>query len=205
MDFVRKNGQIDEKKLFEHLNPQGSLVSDTAVPTPTAQTTKLCTGLNQGESLINDILTKRKEIIKKDRLLWYIVDLMLNSGCRISEILSIKPHNILLNGSVKIQASKGGNNRIISSSDARNYLIDCKSSGNHPFMDYNRFYIYRAFKKWGIGYVVNGNCNKAVTHAIRHANTEVQREGKVEKSIIQSQLGHTNESTQSHYGGCKKK
>jgi integrase len=177
---------------------------DNSLPSPIAQNTKLCSPGNQGEQLITLVLSKREAILNEDKILWYIIDLLINSGCRVSEILSITPNDILLNGTVKINALKGGKNRIISSSDGRDYLINCRAIGKYPFMDYNRYYVYRAFKKWGISYVVKGNTNTAVTHAFRHANTELQRASNIEKEIIQSQLGHTSKSTQEHYG-CNKK
>ena len=198
--FIQKNGYINEKRMSEFLFPDKKSKVDKSVSTPSAQYTKLCNSGNQGETLIKTILHKRNSILKSEPKLWYIIDLLINSGCRITEILSINSTDILPNGTVKIKALKGGQNRIIASSDARDYLINCRTNCVNPFMDYNRFYIYRTFKKIGIKYVHSGNTKDSVTHAFRHANTEIQRKANVESNVIKAQLGHKKKSTQKHYG-----
>jgi len=202
-DFIRANGTIDQSKLEKHLHPYTAINKDKSVVSPSTQNTKLCKVETNNDNLISEILSKKDGILKQDKKMWFIIDLLINSGCRISEILQINACDILSNGSVKINALKGGHPRIISSSDAREYLMHCKMIPTAPFQDYNRFFVYRQFKKWGIRYVNNSNHNVAVTHAFRHINTKAQRDGDISKDIIQKELGHTNTHTQTHYGRGK--
>jgi integrase len=130
----------------------------------------------------------------------YLVSLQHQHGLRISEVLNISPNDITRQGNIIIRTLKKGENRIVTPIIGLAYFIDCKRYNIYPFQDFDRFMIYRIYKKAGIVYKGKGNSKNSVTHAFRHLNTLSLKNDNIDKDIIKKSLGHKSEKTQSEYG-----
>lgn len=169
------------------------------VSKPSAQTIKLCETGEDLESLLKGVLAKRDYILKEHKLLWYIIELQLSGGLRIAEVLSIMPGQILPTGHVLIKGKKGSSSRIVYTSDARGYLVRCRNNSVLPFMDYDRYWVYREYKKLGIGTKFKGKGNASVTHFFRQLNARLQQMSDVELENIGTFLGHKSQQSTQYY------
>ena len=86
----------------------------------------------------------------------------------MSEVLSIKANDLYTQDRIKLRALKGSQSRLLCFHDNTGYLQLCKRIGKHPFMDLNRFYVYRLYKRIGIQYKSQTSSKMSVTHAPRH-------------------------------------
>lgn len=145
------------------------------------------------------IESKLDHIKKQDLKLWYLIQFMIASACRISEVLSIIPSRITRTGHVKLIASKGSTNRIVFAGLAAEYMIKSKANNASPFEGWSRFYVYRQFKKYGIQSQYHGRKNKSVTHSIRHTVALANAKEAFEISDTQLQLGHKSTKSTKYY------
>ncbi|NJK83479.1 MAG: phage integrase family protein [Saprospiraceae bacterium] len=130
----------------------------------------------------------------------YIFATQFATGCRISEILSIEAKDILEDGRIIIQRAKRGEITALHPGDAIEYLIKCRLINMNPWdwLSYN--FVWRAYKKAGIGEVVGKRQRQSVTHIIRHKIAAmIRNEGKNENAITGA-LGHKSKNTKEHYG-----
>ena len=149
-----------------------------------------------------DEKTKKKEIEEIERILqtmkaknieeYYLAMFLLETGCRISEALQIKQSDIDNLGRVKIKGLKGSSNRIVTSPATKEYLINQKKIGGQIFSRFNRFYIYRVFKRYGLGRFFGDNKRQSVTHYFRHINAMIAKEIATDIKEISDILGHKN-------------
>ena len=171
-----------------------------AVLTPSAQTNSLCEVGSQ-EPLDLSALYCR---IEGDGLLSEELKMLIffqsELGLRISECLNIKFSEINSQGSVLLESLKGSENQVVSCSLARNYLLRCRARKQNPFETYNRFFLYRLYKKLGISYRKNGMKKTAVTHAFRHIQADAIREITKDRDILAQRLRHKNPKNSDRYG-----
>ncbi len=175
-----------------------------AVLNPTAQTNKLCAVNKVQDSFGSSILSKIERLRHRDLVLFCIATLQLSGGLRISEVLNIMPSDITSIGHVVVKGSKGSSDRIIHAGNATTYLLRCRLNSTIPFYGYNRFFVYREYKKLGIEYQSANSKKKSVTHAFRQVMVESNRTEKVDSELISKQLGHKNEKNIKYYGKRKK-
>lgn len=171
-----------------------------SVSSPPAQLVEVCTPGNEVPAGWMAILSDYGRIREKDPNLAAIYALLVECALRISEVLAIRPTDIDSQGKVSIKALKGSQSRIVASSLAREFLIKCAKKGITPFQDYNRFHVYREFKKLGIGMKVPGNKNKSVTHVGKHLYALAAKDAKFDVKQIQLSLGHRSAKSTESYG-----
>jgi len=133
-----------------------------------------------------------------------IIDIQLREGLRVSEVLRIRHNDILSLGRLKVTASKKGQDRVINYDDPYGYLKFCKTNGVTPFKDYDRFFLYRAYKKEGIVLFHDLDKKSSVTHALRHLLVQQLTKEIEDKSLISTVLGHKSTKTISWYDGTKR-
>lgn len=199
-----RNGHVTAKEIFRVLSPHRTKRKDKAIPKLDAQSTTQCKPDNfssRDASVIRQAGTRLKEL---NPILYYIFSLQLDGALRISEVLSISPAKIDVLGNVLIHAGKGGITRIVTSADAREYLLACKEHSVYPFAEYNRFFVYRMYRKCGVFFQSEYSSKNSVTHALRHVNAAAAKKAGFEKSTITQRLGHRNPNTQKHYGTSKR-
>lgn len=167
---------------------------------PSAQTTTLCALRSTsvtGETAapVNTPLPTTLPPLEKA-----VIRLMEAHGLRISEVLNITPYDIAKNGTIKIKALKGSNNRLLAYSPEWQYLV--KNRQNLPLIKagYSRFYFYRLFKTLGIYSKIGQRSNNSVTHYFRHKIAADLRQSNFTPEDISLNLGHKKQSNSEHYG-----
>ena len=188
------------------MDPQSPLnnLRPRTVLNPIAPTVKVCDAQRKGEIAYKSLLSKVDSLKSQSRILYYVAVLQIIGSFRISEVLNIKPTDIMLSGHVLVQGSKGSANQLIHSGEVSDYLVQCKSKNIYPFAALNRFFVYRQYRKVGIIYKSHYSGKLSVTHAFRQYNVELMRVNDIENEEISKHLGHKNKSNQSYYGNSKK-
>lgn len=119
-----------------------------------------------------------------------ILELQLQHGLRISEVLRLRVVDLLSFSKVRIKTSKRGYNRIVSHHDGSGYLAKCKKFSIIPFADYNRFYIYREYRREGLMLFHSKDKKYSVTHLFRHLLLSQLNKEINEKELISKFIGH---------------
>lgn len=198
--FANANGHINQKQLFNYLH--GNLKTNKAKSElkPCAQSPALCLASNDWDttlSAVNAALTKMKNEFSS---LYYFTTIQMSGGLRVSETLNIKVYDITPTGLIKIKTLKGGKSKIINVSEVRDFLLHCKQSAYLPWQDWNRFYVYREFKKFGLPEIQTGARRHAVTHLFRHLQTAELRSINANEKETAEFLGHKSLRSQESYG-----
>jgi site-specific recombinase XerD len=124
-------------------------------------------------------------------------------GLRISEVLGVKTVHLIGANKILIKGLKGSGDRIIIidfMSELRG--LYCHYNG-FVFFGINRFFVYREYKKIGIGLQFENSKNAAVTHAPRHLFIRELKSGGVSTEALQGQLQHKSIKSTKHYEGKK--
>jgi len=175
-----------------------------AVQTPNAQFTTLCADPLQDKSIELAILQKIETVKKQSKLLAMLMKLMLANGLRISEVLQIKSGDISTGSRILIRGKKRSFDRVIDGSEFHEYLQMCRNNSIQPFAIFDRYHVYREFKKLGISIKFNGNKKNSVTHALRHiAGREIKNLSKSVETTGRA-LGHKSFNSTKHYTGEQK-
>lgn len=120
-------------------------------------------------------------------------------GLRISEVLGIRPYDITSGGFIKINGSKGSASRLIACTLYADFFKQCKRNGAYPFNMYNRFVIYRLYKKHGISHKFDGNEKASVTHLPRHLLALQANQVEDETGIVTDALRHKSSKNKGYY------
>jgi site-specific recombinase XerD len=170
-----------------------------SVINPTAQTTKLCTENKEVSPVINSLFNICSYDSETPILLKAIIELMINGGLRISEVLKISGKNIDSLGNIHIKASKGSQNRVVCVSLYKNFWLCKKKDMQQIGSIYSRFYFYREFKKLNINFNLSFGQKTAITHYFRKlsANEIYKHESDIKE--VQSFLGHNNVNSSKYY------
>jgi len=181
-------------------NPSNSKIPRTkSVSKPSAQLSPPCDAGNSSGQSHDPLVCKIESLKRVSQLLYYIALLQFLHGLRISEVLAIRPYDITSQGFVKINAVKNSNSRIIHAYEATNYLLKCKTYGKYPFAEFNRFYVYRQYKKAGIGKKFGTNRVTSVTHYFRHNASLQAKSVNADITTRAHQLGHKSTKSTEHY------
>lgn len=175
-----------------------------SVSTSIGQTTKLEHVNGQLISGLKDIYTYRDSLLKSNRLLWYIIELQIHGCLRISEVLEIKPSDIMANGQVLIKSKKGSNHKVVSVSDGSRYLISCRHNSVYPFQGISRQYVGREYIKLGISIPNVLGVKNATTHAIRHLVISDMAANGFDQEAQLIVSGHKRVSNLQYYDHTKK-
>jgi integrase len=183
----------------KNLNPYLVLSRTKPEPNLSAQSTRLCAVVSNETRLTNSIesyLNAEKMINNK---LAYIIKIQYMYGLRISEVLSIRMCHIDRRNNIKVFGAKGSENRIINVAGIYNDLRIDNNSTRLLFDDYNRFFVYRYYKKLGFVYEHGKGFKCSVTHAPRHIllkSLESITDNIEEKARF---IGHKSTKSTEHY------
>lgn len=182
---------------FQQLTPLTAR-SNTA-PTLAAQSAVLCSPDTATEALQKSV--ESRIVLNTDLpvMLRAVCELLLMTGCRISQALNVKPSNISKNGTIKIEAAKGGNENIYRSTRFSNFWLDYRISRDLISNNYNRFFFYRLFIRYNCVLHTPLHSNKKVCHALRYCITADVAALTSNKATIKNILGHKSEKTQDYY------
>lgn len=170
-----------------------------SVSTPTAQTNKLCVDRSVAETA--GIQNSRINALNRNEPLHIrvIISMLQLYGLRISEVLSLKPSNITFDGKVIIKGAKGSSDRLVVIPEYSKFFIDIRNSGYNPFVNVNRFVIYRILKKYSLVSQSTYGSKNAVCHQFRY--TFAKSINDVTGSVNETAqiIGHKKSSSTSHY------
>ena len=171
---------------------------------PSAQTSGLCAQATGRESVYQAAVARFLVDYTQPVALRALVELLSVSGCRISQALSITRSNISKNGRITIKGAKGGVDVVALSVLYKNFFIDFRNGFNSGFSDYDRFFVYRVFKKYGLWLSDAASGKKSVTHSFRHALVNDISSTSVSSEGIAAALGHKSLKSQCYYVNKKK-
>lgn len=170
-----------------------------SVPNSSTQYTSLCGSGKETESPFHKNVMyhlSRKDIPIDLKAL---IELMYFNALRISEVLNIAPYDIDNLGRITIKGSKNSHNKIVISPSHTDFFIRCKQLNTYPFSIYDRFFIYRLFKKLGIYKSFDSYSKKAVTHSLRFESIGNLQAGTITKEERARFVGHKNIKNTEHY------
>ena len=151
--------------------------------------------LDEMNAKVEDILSKNEvpETLKR------FIYIQSRSGARVSEILNIKHTDIINSTIIRIKGLKHSNDRLIHIDRYLDYFIFCKVNMINPFANFNRYFIYREYRKLGfVVSFVNSN-KKAVTHSFRYKYIKNLKDNDVDLDLIQKEIGHKTIKTTERY------
>lgn len=202
---LEERGRVTGRDIYNIIYSDRDFLRSKPVLKPSEQYEAKNNKNNSRDFTISEFLTmiERKKNERKDMIA--IVGLMAESGCRVSEILRINHSDISVAGHVKIRGLKGSSNRIIYSSIALQYLLECKKLQTNPFMYINRLDVYRWCKNNGFYAYIEGNNKVAVTHSFRHLYIQSLQQIDAELETVSKHVGHKSIKTTEHYAKSTKK
>lgn len=174
-------------------------VTSKSVLTPSAQIASLCESRNILSTVTKKALSLSNMSSDAPVPLKVLISMQLKFGLRISELLLMRHEQILTAGRVLIRSSKGSQDRIICYDDEYGYLSLCKRVGKNPFEDYNRFFIYRFYKKNGIELFHEEGRKSSVTHALRHAVVKEVMAELDDINLAANYIGHKSTRSTEYY------
>lgn len=177
---------------------------DKFVLSPSAQTSALCAAGSGREAAYQAAVARFLVDSTQPVALRALVELMSVSGCRISQALSVSRANISRNGRITLKGAKGGVDVIATPALYKSFFIEFKDGLNCGFVDYNRFFVYRVFKRSGLWLAGFTSEKKAVTHSFRHALVNDISSTSVSSEGIAAVLGHKSLKSQAYYVNKKK-
>lgn len=175
-----------------------------AVTNPPAQTATL---LQPELEAIEQIVEQAKGVLQNQnipRVLRAVIELQLNYGLRISEVLNITSSDISKMGHIRIRGAKGSSDRIVIPYMFASFWVNEAGPLLPLFSTYSRFWFYRQYKNLGL-YAVFGNSRvSSVTHLFRHLNILSLKENFNETELTQKFIGHKSINSTKHYENKKK-
>jgi integrase len=190
-DLLTKFKQMRQKSIIG--------TRDNSVQNPTAHNTTLCAVRNKLNPVIKKAIALSEPTSSWPMPLKVLILLQLTFGLRISEVLNIKHSDILELGRLRIRTLKKGIDRIVYFDDRYGYFKRCKASGVNPFQDYNRFFIYRLYKKEGIMMFHDSSKKWSVTHSLRHFMVQQVMNEVNEKNLVTRYIGHSSKESLDNY------
>jgi site-specific recombinase XerD len=187
-------------KTFNNAGKSSLKLNINPVSTTSAQITTLCETNKSLEMEVESLLEKLGQAFKHSKILGHLLDIQISGGCRISEVLKITPKDITPTGSILIQSAKKGNQRIVTTSKSSEFLLMCRKLNITPFMDYDRFFVYREYKKLGIIFVSKTSSKMSITHAPRHIFTASNRITTKDETTLSNALGQKTKNMSNRYG-----
>ncbi len=174
-------------------------IQSKSVQNPTAHNATLCADRTKLNPLVSHALALIHDSHSWPESFRVIIDIQLRLGLRISEVLKLVPADLLPLGRIRIRSSKRGKDRILNYSDPFNYLEKCRQLSLLPFRDYNRFYVYREYKKFGIMLYLGDHKKYSVTHLFRHLFATSLDQVVDDRSLISDALGHKSRKSIESY------
>lgn len=201
--ITNRNGVISSKKLSEVLGIGVDVPRIKTVSTPLERTTKELPEVKDLTRSVEALVLQSERMKEYSKMCYYVFHILLNSGCRISEVLSIRAVDVLANGLVRIKGAKGSNDRIVSCGKATEYILKCKRFNVAPFQDINRKFVWSVFKRFNIELSVGSSDKKAVTHAMRHLMVASAKGADIDINTTGKFIGHKNVKNTTRYGKIK--
>lgn len=181
--------------------PKGSILSKSnkSVQNPPAHNAILCALRDDLNPIVKKALCLSSEHSHWPLPMRVIIDMQVRHGLRISKVLRITKLDLISIDKIRIKASKRGTDRLISYRDTFGYLDFCKKTSSMPFKDYDRFFLYRAYRKEGIALFHDKDKKYSVTHAFRHLLVNQLVSEIEDNSLISDSIGHKSKKSLDNY------
>ena len=145
---------------------------------------------------IYDALEKYKPSIG----LYYAIGIIqLRGGFRISEVLKIKPNQIISETDLYVKADKNSRSKRVHTPEISKLLTKCKKYNLEPFKGISRFQVYRMYKRLGIVLENGVKHNKSVTHAMRKNYVRDSYKSSKNMGTTADIVGHKSVKSTEHY------
>jgi integrase len=170
-----------------------------SVPTLPAPTTNLCDHGVDRELRYYDYIV---ELITTSSLtadLKCLLDVMLSSGCRVSEAISKRGIEVRLDGSIVIYQSKTKKYLVTRTQYHSDYLKKWRGRKYMSLSEYSRFQVYRIFKKYGLEAQFEGSTYSSVTHLARKINGALIYANTGNLDDVAKSLNHSNKKNSEYY------
>ena len=128
-----------------------------------------------------------------------IIEAMLITGCRISEILNLNSSQITANGLVKLAGLKGSSDIIFRPVSTIEYYRKIRKLKILVFSNYNRYYMYRLFLRIGCYGQYRSSSRLSVTHFFRKQLALEAYSIANKDSDISNVLHHNSKRSASYY------
>ena len=152
-------------------------------------------------TLVNSIINNHQIPMNLKWLVWA----HYHTGCRISEILKLSPPIVNVSKRVYIKACKGSENRVCIVPPIHYISSETRIQQGVLSEYYDRYFIYRLYKKVGISAIFGNNINKSITHVFRH-NVALNVIAECnDKSFASKALGHKNKDNIKFYENEQRK
>jgi len=130
----------------------------------------------------------------------YLVALLLQrSGGRISEILNCTWADYFADGTLFVKGLKRSRNYSIYAPEFLTIYPNVADKSQLIFGSLNRSSVHRAFIRFGICYLKQGNKKYSTTHSFRHLKAKAMREAKFTPKQLQDHLHHNSIKSQNFY------
>ena len=199
-NFVNKNGVINQKKLFTYLYGKPVNVRSKSGLSPSAQNPVMYDAGNDWEAVQEAVSIAMKHAFRTHRAFYYFALIQMSGGLRVSEVLHIHIYDVTATGLIKVKVLKGGNDKVINVHEAKDFLKQCVKNAYLPWQNWNRFYVYREYKRLGFPSIPTGQNKHAVTHLFRHLQAAELKKIKVDEKTLAGYLGHKSLKSQQSYG-----
>jgi integrase len=171
-----------------------------SVLTPSAQTSGLRSLRSRPvPDLVNETVTASLDRAEPE-VHRAVIAFLEATGCRISEVLQLRPTDVSNNGTIRLPALKGSKTRIITPGSWSAFFLEHRLSLPLVEMGFDRHYFYRLFKRLGIYSRVGHRGKNSVTHYFRHKLAAELRDDGFEVQDIATALGHKSTKSTVSYG-----
>lgn len=128
-----------------------------------------------------------------------IILILKETGCRVSEVLNIKHSDIINGQQAIIRGLKGSSDRLIMLSIPIYSFHEAIIFERPPFININRFQVYRYCKSKGYSINIKGKIRRAVTHSFRYQFISMIFNKSQSKKTAQEVIGHKVRNTTEGY------
>jgi integrase len=175
------------------------------VLTPPAQSNTQCAHVDALE-LAGRVADMHLDALMKEGIEVYaLARLMYHFGLRVSEALSIEGRHIDRFGNIIVMGLKGSSSRKVADTQLVGFWKSKIALGSHKVFGFDRFYVYRTFKRVGIGITEGGSTRSIVTHLPRHLFISDTQKVTHKALATAEVVGHKSVKSTSHYLDKSKK
>lgn len=202
--FVSKDGKINDRFLFQVLYPLQNKRLIKSVPNPIAHNTNPCASLFNVNATVLQFQSAILQLKSIDINVYRIALIQFSSGARITQVLRLNSSMIANSGLITLPALKFSNEIIVSIPELTSFFLYCKQSGSAPFVNLDRFYVYRLYKKVGLYIYFGKHYKQAVTHSFRYLFAQSLIDNNQQLESAQTFLRHKSINSTKHYVRNKK-
>lgn len=140
-------------------------------------------------------------LLKKSELgiYYYLLLILFTSGARISEVLELKPKQLIPLCDIIIIGKKGSSSRRITVPGCEDFILRCKRANLSPFDMISRFQVYRLLKRMGIELENGYGRNRSVTHIARKLYIRESLKSGLGIDVARDSIGHKSSKSTKYY------